>query len=88
MPASFDYPSYWRFEEAMPEHWKGCLYTWLYSGTKTIHSQCGQDLVVEFITPPDSNRLFLDLGANDGITGSSTFQLRNMAGEDCLLNQV
>lgn len=59
----------------MPAHWKDCLYTWQYSGSREIHSQCEQDLIVEFLTPPHSNRLFIDFGANDGVTGSSTFQL-------------
>lgn len=59
----------------MPKHWKDCLYTWQYSGSKEMHSQCGQDLIVEYITPPNSNRTFIDFGANDGVTGSSTFQL-------------
>ena len=77
MPASFDYPAYWKEKNSMPDHWKGCLYTWLYSGSRKIFSQCGQDLIVDYMTPPYSDRLFIDFGANDGITGSSTYLLEH-----------
>ena len=85
MPASFDYPSYWRGKNQMPDHWKGCLYTWMYSGSRNIFSQCGQDLVVDYITPPDSNRTFIDFGANDGITGSSTYLLEQRGWQGILI---
>jgi len=47
----------------------------MYNGKNPTDSQCGQDIVVEFLLPVDSNRLYLDLGANDGVNGSSTFLL-------------
>ena len=74
MPASFDIPQHWGM--VIPFHWKnGCLFSWQYSGKIATRSQCGQDNVVESITPIHSDRLYLDLGANDGVNGSSTYLL-------------
>ncbi|KZR83894.1 hypothetical protein PMIT1342_00212 [Prochlorococcus marinus str. MIT 1342] len=76
VPAGFlvqDHPSF-------PFHWKeGCLFTTAdYDGKVSINSQCGQDVAVQILAPVDSPKLFLDLGANDGVNGSSTFLLEKM----------
>ena len=74
MPSSLTPPQYWG--NAIPPHWrKGCLFVWQHKGKRITHSQCGQDIVVELMTDISSNRLFLDLGANDGVNGSSTYLL-------------
>ena len=74
MPSSLTPPQYWG--NVIPSHWRdGCLFVWQHQGKRTTHSQCGQEIVVELMTDISSNRLFLDLGANDGVNGSSTFLL-------------
>lgn len=66
---------------SVPSHWKnGCIFSYtedyVSDNYKTKEgSQCGQDIVVEILCPSHSNRLFLDIGANDGVNGSSTYQL-------------
>lgn len=74
MPCSLNPPQYWGNQ--IPSHWKsGCLFTWQYKGKHPSRSQCGQEIIVELMTDISANRLFLDLGANDGINGSSTYLL-------------
>jgi FkbM family methyltransferase len=74
MPVSFVPPQYWG--DSIPLHWReGCLFAWQYDGKFAIDSQCGQDIVVELLCKSDSNRLYLDLGANDGVNASSTYRL-------------
>ena len=55
----------------------GVLFTWGYmAGLGTgDSSQCGQHVIVEMITPIGSNRLFCNIGANDGVDMSSTYLL-------------
>jgi len=74
MPACFDIPEYWVTK--IPSHWKdGCIFSWMCADNISTDSQCGQDFVVEYLSDISANRLFLDLGANDGVTGSSTYRL-------------
>lgn len=74
MPASIDIPSYWG--TPVPPHWSdGCIFSWNCADHIATDSQCGQDLVVEYLIDATANRLFLDLGANDGVTASSTYRL-------------
>ena len=75
MPASFSIPADWdrRF---IPDYWlRGCLFAWECSSKISTDSQLGQDFVVEYLVNASANRLFLDLGANDGVSGSSTYRL-------------
>ena len=74
MPCSFKAPAYWG--NFIPAHWqKGCLFTWQYDGLLPTKSQAGQDLVILALSPLTENPLFLDVGANDGITGNSSLLL-------------
>ena len=74
MSASSYIPEHWGTK--IPPHWReGCIFSWSCGDNISTDSQCGQDLVVEYLTDISANRLFLDLGANDGVTGSSTYRL-------------
>ena len=51
------------------------MFTWQYDGLLPTKSQAGQDLVILALSPLTENPLFLDVGANDGITGNSSLLL-------------
>ena len=80
MPFAYEPPSYWG--SLVPEHWtKGSIFTWMLKDDelkyKTL-SQCGQDLIINSLIIEKSPRLFLDLGANNGIDLSSTYLLEKL----------
>ena len=80
MPYGSQPPSYWG--SVIPEHWTAdTCFTWCFKDQELqgkTFSQCGQDLIVEQFCNSSNTRLFLDLGANNGIDLSSSFLLEKM----------
>ena len=80
MPFGVEPPSYWGSH--IPDHWtNGSIFTWCLKDdelkNKTL-SQCGQDLIINSLIYNVKNKLFLDLGANNGIDLSSTYLLEKL----------
>ena len=72
---SSNIPSYWNMQ-IKPSHWKNCLYIWGLGEVNGISSQCGQaELILKINNGINGEKTFLDIGANDGMTRSSTYIL-------------
>ena len=76
MTFSYQTPSHWG--KAKANHWDDALFVWLIGTiSKNIYSQCGQDIFIiqlaDYLNYKD--RTFIDLGANTGLEGSTTFLL-------------
>ena len=82
-PCLLNSPQFWGNQ--IPSHWEsGCLFTWQSKGKHPTRSQCGQEIIVELMTDISANRLFLDLGANDGLMAPLHFCLRKIDGREWL----
>lgn len=73
---SFSPPPHWRVSiNQTPSHWEDSLFTWCIGDISSIESQCGQAEIVKCLMEWRNLKNYIDIGANDGITQSSTYLL-------------
>ena len=73
---SFCPPPHWRVAiNQVPSHWENVLFTWSIGDMSWIQSQCGQAEVVKHLMEWKNLKNYIDIGANDGVTQSSTYLL-------------
>jgi len=71
-----DYPQHWA--GSFPEYTRSMIKTWGIGDNINITSQCGQAELIYLVVKLlgiSKGTTYLDIGANDGVTGSSTFLL-------------
>ena len=73
---AFSPPPHWRVAiNQVPSHWDNVLFTWCIGDLSSIQSQCGQAEVVKHLMEWKNLKNYIDIGANDGVTQSSTYLL-------------
>lgn len=72
-------PSHWGCTEiTKPQHWEDAIFSWCLGDSNLITSQTGQAELIAFmqrILLPKHQPVFIDIGANDGISHSSSYML-------------